>query len=183
MLPEFVIYTMALDTAYSQKSPDKFAITFAGITRSGVYVQLGEQAYNNRDLVKSLAPSDIPPLLEAYAEAQRQMWGLSRDIFIDNADQATIAECAKYKNRTGTLYNFPGAWKKTKIIDRIHLQRGWMATGHWRMLDTCTGTIEEMNSYSWKDDKYEPQDGGDHFINSGQYGWLPFKSRIGDAGK
>ena len=41
--------------------------------------------------------------------------------------------------------------------------------------------IDELNAYTWKPDKYEPEDGHDHCINSGQYAWLPFKDRIGGS--
>ena len=47
------------------------------------------------------------------------------------------------------------------------------------MREACRPLIDELNVYSWKEDKYEPEDGNDHCINSGQYAWLPFKDRIG----
>jgi phage terminase, large subunit, PBSX family len=37
--------------------------------------------------------------------------------------------------------------------------------------------------YSWKENKYEPEDGNDHTINANQYAWLPFKREIGIGGK
>lgn len=176
---QFSLFTMSLDTAYSQKSDDEFVITFAGITTCGKYIALFSQKYNNRDLTTPLSPSDIPPLLVDIAEAQRSIWGFARDIFIDNADAATLTECAKYKAKTGCIYNFVPAWKKTKVVDRLNLQRGWMATGCFFVLDTCRPLIDEMNCYSWLEDRYEPEDKNDHAINSSQYGWLPFKTKIG----
>lgn len=176
---KFLLFTAGLDTAYSQNSDDTFAFTFAGITACRKLITLDVQAINNRDRAKPLTPSDLPPLFEAFLERNRQHWGFARDTFIDSADQATVLECQKYKRNTGCIYNFLPAWKKTKIIDRINLQAGWMATEHWYVLDSCQPLIEEMNLYSWQEDKFEPEDGNDHAINSSQYSWLPYKDKIG----
>lgn len=180
---KFLLFTAGLDTAYSQNSDDTFAFTFAGITACRKLIVLDTQAINNRDLAKPLTPSDLPPLFEAFLERNRHRWGFARDTFIDSADQATILECQKYKRSTGSIYNYLPAWKKTKIIDRINLQSGWMATGCWYVLESCAPLIEEMNLYSWQEDKFEPEDGNDHLINSLQYAFLPYKDRIGQGGK
>lgn len=176
---QFVLFTAGLDTAYSQNSDDTFAFTFAGITSCRKLITLDVRAINNRDLPKPLTPSDLPPLFEQFLEVNRAKWGFARDTYIDSADQATILECQKYKRNKGSIYNFLPAWKKTKIIDRINLQSGWMAGGSWYVLDHCTPLIDELNLYSWKEDKFEPEDGNDHCINSGQYAWLPYKDKIG----
>lgn len=180
---KFLLFTAGLDTAYSQNSEDTFAFTFAGITVCRKLITLDAMAINNRDRAKPLTPSDLPPLFEQFLEKNRQRWGFARDTFIDSADQATILECQKYKRNTGSIYNYLPAWKKTKIIDRINLQSGWMATGCWYVLDSCQALIEEMNLYSWQEDKFEPEDGNDHCINSLQYAFLPYKDRIGQGGK
>ena len=39
--------------------------------------------------------------------------------------------------------------------------------------------IDECNTYSYTEDG-QPEDAHDHCINSCQYAWLPYKSRIGD---
>lgn len=175
-------FTAGLDTAYSQDSADTFAMTFWGVTACGRLVCLDTRVYNNRELPKPLTPSDVPPLLDAFLEANRAAWGFARDVFIDSADQATILECQKHKRAVGSIYNYLGAWKKTKIIDRIHLQAGWMAAGRFLLVrERCRPLMDELNAYTWKPDKYEPEDGHDHCINSGQYAWLPFKDRIGDG--
>lgn len=179
----FDIFTAGLDTAYSQQSQDTFAFTFCGITACRKLIVLDAVTYNNRDLQTPLTPSDLPRLYEQFLEMNRSRWGFSRDNFIDSADQATILECQKYKRQTGSIYNFLAAWKKTKIIDRIQLQSGWMAHSDFLILDTCTPLLEELNLYSWKEDKYEPEDGNDHCINSCQYAWLPFKDKIGGINK
>ena len=176
------LFTAGLDTAYSQNSADTFAFTFCGVTTDNRLVILAAQTYNNRDLSQPLTPSAIPPLFQQFLEAQRDAWGFARDAFIDSADQATILECQKFKQQTGSIYNFLPAWKKTKIIDRINLQAGWMAQGNFLLVGSrCQPLTDEMNLYSWKEDKYEPEDGNDHCINSAQYAWLPFKDQIGGA--
>lgn len=178
----FLLFTAGVDTAYSQNSDDTFAFTFHGVTTCRKLITLDAQAINNRDLPKPLTPSDLPPLLEAFLEKNRSRWGFARDVFIDNADQATILECQKYKRTHGSIYNFLPAWKKMKNIDRINLQAGWMAQGYWYTLEHCRPLIDEMNLYSWQEDKYEPEDGNDHCIQSGQYSWLPHKDKIGQGG-
>lgn len=177
----YILYSAAVDTAYSQTSPDTIAFTFVGITSDRKCVLLDERVYNNADLKIPLSPSDIPPEFERFLEANRKLWGFSRDDYIDSADQATITECLKYKRLTGSIYNFIPAFKKTKIIDRIHLQAAWLATGDFLVLEHCKNYIGEMNIYSWKEDKYEPEDGHDHCINSCQYAWLPHKKQIGSV--
>lgn len=176
----FLLFTAGLDTAYSQQSEDTFAFTFCGITACRKLVVLEVLAVNNRDLSTPLTPSDLPGRFEAFLERCRQKWGFSKDNFIDSADQATVLECQKYKRQTGSIYNFLPAWKKTKIIDRIQLQSGWMARGDFLILQGCEALLRELEVYSWKDDEYEPEDGNDHCINSCQYAWLPFKDKIGE---
>lgn len=178
---KFIRFSAALDTAYSQSSPDTIAFIFVGLTADRKCVTLDERVYNNRDLKIPISPSDIPSEFVRFLEANRQIWGFARDVYIDNADQATITECQKYKRLTGCIYNFIPAFKKTKIIDRIHLQSAWMAAGDFLVLEHCKHYIAELNIYSWKDDKYEPEDGNDHCINSCQYAWLPYKSMIGSV--
>lgn len=175
----FVMFTAGLDTSYSQNSNDSFAFTFAGVTACRKLIVLDAMAINNRDRAKPLTPSDLPPLFEQFLEKNRARWGFARDVFIDSADQATILECAKYKRNKGSVYNFLPAWKKTKIIDRINLQSGWMAQGNFLILDGCVPLIDELNLYSWKEDCHEPEDGNDHAINSLQYAWLPYREKIG----
>ena len=176
---KFKLFTAGLDTAYSQTSPDTIAFTFGGITQDRKFVLLDERVYNNAGLTKPKTPSDIPIDFVDFLEYNRSKWGFARDVYIDSADQATILECQKYKNNTGCIYNFIPAFKKTKIIDRIQLQSAWMAIGDFLMLDHCKVFISELDAYSWKEDKYEPEDGHDHCINSCQYAWLPFKALIG----
>ena len=104
-------------------------------------------------------------------------------MFLDSADQATITEWQKYKRLNGSIYEVIPAYKKTKIIDRINLQLGWIAKGDYLVLDHCKKHIHELEVYSWKENKYEPEDGNDHTINANQYAWLPFKREIGIGGK
>ncbi len=177
----FILFSSALDTAYSQSSPDTIAFTFIGITADRKCIALDELVYNNRDLKQPLTPSDIPYRFTDFLEKNRKKWGFARDVYIDSADQATILECQKFKYLTGSIYNFIPAFKKTKIIDRIHLQSAWLAAGDFLITEHCKNYISEMNIYSWKEDKYEPEDSHDHCINSVQYAFLPHKDKIGSV--
>jgi hypothetical protein len=48
------------------------------------------------------------------------------------------------------------------------------------MVETCHHYISELESYSWKENKdLEPEDANDHLINSVQYAWIPYTSKIG----
>lgn len=176
----FIIFTSGLDTAYSQKSPDTIAMTFFGITSRGNCIQLDEKEYNNAKLKTPLAPSDVAINYIEFLKRNQAEWGLARNVFIDNADQATITELNKYKRKKGCVFTFNNAYKKTTIIDRINMLLGWFAKGHYFILEHCTSTIQEYELYSWLEDKNNtPEDGNDHFINSSQYGWLPYKDKIG----
>lgn len=175
----FVQFSVGVDTAYSQKSPDTIAFVLLGITDKGRCVQLDEKVYNNAELQVPIAPSDTVKNLIDFLERNREEWGLARYIFIDNADQATITECNKYKRKNGSIYEFAPAWKKMPIIDRINLQLGWFAKDCFFVLEHCQHTITEYEIYSWQEDKDNtPEDGNDHTINACQYGWLPYKNMI-----
>ena len=181
---KYVYFSAGLDTAYSQESPDTFAFIFTGITDTRKVVILDEEVYNNANLDIPLAPSDIAPRFFKFLERNRKTWGFARDVFIDSADQATIIELKKFKRMHACLYNFINAYKKIIIIDRIHLQLGWINwindNTFYEVVDTCVNHIAELESYSWKEDKYEPEDANDHTINAGQYSWIPFKNKIGN---
>lgn len=177
---EFIVFTSGLDTAYSQKSPDTIACTFFGITNQKRLVQLSEKKYDNSELNVPIAPSDTVRNSIDFLERNREKWGFSRNMYIDSADQATKTQFIKYCINNGCIYDFIDAWKKMKIIDRINLMLGWLATGSFVILDNCTETIKEFETYSWREDKdNEPEDGHDHMINSGQYAWIPYKYQIG----
>lgn len=155
-------------------------MTFAGITNKGKYIQLDERVYNNAQLQTPVAPSDTVRNYIDFLERNRKEWGLARNVFVDSADQATITELNKYKRQYGCIYTFINAWKRTTIIDRINLQLGWFAQECYFVLDHCKNTIEELEIYSWQEDKDNtPEDRNDHCINSSQYAWLPYKNKIG----
>lgn len=180
---KFVKFSAGLDTAYSSKSPDTIAMLFQGITEDGYLITLDEQVYNNAERKIPIAPSDTVEKFIAFLDKNRNEWGFARDVFIDSADQATITELNKYKRQFGTVYNFINAYKKTKIIDRINLQIGWIAQGYYLVLEHCVNHIREMNIYSWQESKEIPEDGNDHTINANQYSWLPYKHLIGKRGE
>lgn len=177
----FVQFSAGLDTAYSSKSPDTISMIFQGITQDRKIIVLDERVYNNADMSTPIAPSDTVRNFIDFLERNREVWGFARQVYIDSADQATITELKKYKRQNPCLYNFNGAWKKTKIIDRINMQLGWLHTGDYLVCDTCRVHISELESYSWAQDKdNEPEDRNDHTINASQYGFLPYVKMIGE---
>ena len=121
-----------------------------------------------------------------FLDRNRKEWGLARNAFLDSADQATMQEWNKYKRRNGCVYTLNDAWKQMEIVDRINAQLGWLAFDdsagiepNFYVLDTCPTYISELETYSWKEDKDNtPEDGHDHMINSVQYGWIPYQSKI-----
>ena len=180
----FIIFSAGLDTAYSQTSPDTISMSFIGITNFGNCCLLDEKVYNNAALGIPLAPSDTVKNYMDFLERNRSKWGFARKTFIDSADQATITEFLKYKRLNGCIYSFNNAWKKEKIIDRINNQLNWFADAEtgpcFYVLDHCINYIRELETYSWREDKdNEPEDGNDHMINSVQYAWLPYETKIG----
>ena len=180
----FIIFSSGLDTAYSQQSPDTIAMSFIGITNLGNCYLLDEKVYNNAQLGTPLAPTDTVENYMSFLERNRSEWGFARQTFVDSADQATITEFLKYCRQYGCVYTFNPAWKKEKIIDRINNQLGWFADAGsgpcFFVLDHCVNYIHELETYSWKEDKdNEPEDGNDHMINSVQYAWLPYETKIG----
>ena len=181
---DFVLFSCGVDTSYSSKSPDKIAFVFSGFTKCRKKITLDCAVYNNKARKTPISPSDIPPLLTDFLDYNSEKWGLARNIFIDSADTGTILECQKYRRAHGLIYNFQAAWKKTTILNRIKLQSGWMAHGDYLIVgETCKDNIDELNVYSWQEEKDMPEDANDHTINADQYSWLPFKERIGSVTK
>lgn len=177
---KYITYTAGLDTAYSTNSPDTIAMTFMGITEDRKCVLLDERVYNNKDLYNPIAPSDTVTNFIDFLERNQKEWGLARNTFIDNADQATITELLKYKRTNPCIYVFNDAHKKVQVIDRINLQLGWFHTGHYFVLEHCKNHIQELEAYSWMEDKDNtPEDANDHTINSCQYAWIPYRDKIG----
>ena len=172
-------FTAGLDTSYSSKSQDTIAMIFQGITEDRKLITLSEKVYNNAELGTPLAPSDTTVKFETFLEQCRKDWGFAKDVFVDNADQATITELRKYKRLKSSLYNFLDAYKKLAIVDRIKLQLGWIQQGCYLVVDTCKEHISELERYSWDEDKDIPEDRNDHTINSGQYAWIPYRQMIG----
>lgn len=175
----FKIFTAGVDTSYSQKSPDTIAMIFKGITEDGVTYSLQEKVYNNRDLSEQIAPSDTSKKFVEFLDYCGREWGIAKNTFIDSADQATITELKKHKRKTGCLYIFNDSYKKIKIVDRINLMNGWIQNGLYYICDSCPEQIREMEIYSWKEDKDEPEDRNDHTINADQYAWIPYRDMIG----
>lgn len=178
----FKKFSCGVDTSYSEDSPDTISFIFQGILNNGKLVILDEEVRNNRDMEQPLAPSDVVNNLVAFLERNRKEWGFAMNVFVDNADQATLKELNKYAANNPCVYIFNNAWKKMNIIDRIHLQLGWFKINDYLILAHCKEHIRELEVYSWKDDKYEPEDKNDHTINASQYGWIPYAEQIGVGG-
>lgn len=179
----FMYFTAGLDTSYSSQSNDTIAMTFMGITDDNRLIYLDEEVYNNKNHKEiPLAPSDTAIKLVKFLEKNRKDWGLARDVFVDSADQATITELNKYKRQRPNLYNFVNSYKKVEILDRINFVLSWINSVDgifYYVCDHCKDHIGELETYSWKEDKDEPEDANDHTINSSQYAWIPYRKRIG----
>ena len=183
---KYVYFSCGVDTSYSSSSPDTISFIYQGITDKGMLVTLDEKVYNNKDLNTPIAPSDTAVKLYNFLEKNRKDWGLTRNVFIDSADQATITELQKFKRQHPCIYNFINAYKKVEIIDRINLQIGWIGSEdnhYYEVVDSCINHIRELETYSWKEDKDEPEDANDHTINANQYSWIPYKTKIGISQK
>ena len=176
---KYIYYSVGCDTSYSKESHDKLSFSFIGITKERKCIVLATESRNNKDAVVPFAPSDVIPFLIAFTEQCKSKYGFSKNIYIDSADAGTISEAQKYKRNTACIYDFAGAWKKTKIITRIQLQQSWLQTKDFLVVDTCTDYIDECNTYSYTEEG-QPEDAHDHTINACQYAWLPYKTKIGD---
>lgn len=177
---QFVRFCAGVDTSYSQKSADTFAFVFLGITQDGRKVALRAKEYSNQHRNIPLTPSDIPPLLVDFLEGCRADFGFARFVYIDCADAATIAECQKYRRQHACLYQFEGAHKRMPVLDRIHLETGWLLHGQSLFLREETAPLlREMNVYCWSEVDNTPQDANDHCINASQYAWLPVRHLLG----
>lgn len=177
---KYVYFSIGVDTSYSKMTHDKLSFVAIGITKERKCIVLKSKSSNNKDNTQPFAPSDVIPMINAFAEKIKEEYGFARTIYIDSADAGTISEAGKYKLKTSCIYDFAGAWKKTKIITRIQLQQSWMQTGDFLIVgEDCEDYVGELNKYSW-DEKNQPEDGHDHDINATQYAFLPYKKLIGD---
>lgn len=177
---KYLYYSIGVDTSYSKLTHDKLSFVAIGITKERKCVVLRNESFNNKDNTQPFAPSDVIPMINTFAERIKDEYGFARTVYIDSADSGTIQEAQKYKIKTGCIYDFAGAWKKTKIITRIQLQQSWMQTGDFLVVgEDCKDYVGELNTYSY-DEKNQPEDGHDHNINATQYAFLPYKKLIGD---
>ena len=176
----YLYYSIGVDTSYSKLTHDKLSFVAIGITKERKCIVLKNESFNNKDNTQPFAPSDVIPMINAFAERIKEEYGFARTVYIDSADAGTISEAQKYKLKTGCIYDFAGAWKKTKIITRIQLQQSWMQTGDFLVVgEDCSDYVGELNTYSY-DENNQPEDGHDHNINATQYAFLPYKKLIGD---
>ncbi len=180
---EYQLFSCGVDTSYSDSSLDTICFIFEGITEDGILITLKEEVYNNKNLDKPLAPSDVVSRLFDFLERCRAEYGFARYVYIDSADSATLTEARKFKRNNACMYEFMKS-TKLKNIDRIYIELGWMQENeegkiYHYIVDECTEHIKELNMYAWKEDKHEPEDRNDHTINANQYGWAPYRDKIG----
>ena len=168
-----------VDTAYSRNSEDIISINLIGVTLDNKIIVLKERTYNNASLQEPIAPSDTVINISTFLEQAEKEYGLCRNVFIDSADQATLEEARKHKRYNGSLFTFNHSYKGVRIIDRINFKLGWIAKGSYLVHESCKEHIREMNTYSWRDDKDEPEDRNNHTIDAVDYAWLPFRKEIG----
>lgn len=178
---KFIAFSIGCDTSYSKLTHDKLTFELIGITDNKKCILLEEETHNNRDKTQHFAPSDVLPMLVRFANKCCELWNIKRalDIFIDSADSGTLAEAEKFKRETRVVHNFYPAWKKTTNIVRVQLQRSWMKTQDFLIVEECTDYLNELDVYSYTE-MGELEDGNDHSIQGGQYGWLPYKTKIGN---
>ena len=176
---KFKRFSCGVDTAYSAHTEDTIAMCIIGITEDNKIVRLRERVYNNALLREPIAPSDTVEKLVQFLDEFQRDFGLCKNVFIDSADSATLVECQKYKRANPCVYSFNAAYKGIKIIDRINHKLDWIGKGKYLVHESCKEHIREMNSYSWKDDKDEPEDRNNHTIDATDYAWLPFRKLIG----
>ena len=181
---EIVRVSCGVDTSYSAETTDTTAMIYQLISSDKKVYVVDELVFNNkdRDLNNPIAVSDTITKLIAFLDKNEAEWGFCRDVFIDSAEQATLTELKKYKRTHATPHNFIGAYKKTKIIDRIKLMLNWIENGDYIVCLNCINHIRELGAYSWDDKKPdEPEDRNDHTINSSQYSFLAYKYDIGST--
>lgn len=176
---EFSRFIVGMDTSYSQRSDDTIAMILIGLTNIGTAYVLDELVLNNKDVLNPITPSELAKKWHRFVDQAKQNWGFARTTYIDNADVATRLEIAKYIKRNGLVYDVQPSNKKIKIIDRIQIQNGWLNDGQFYIVETCKNYIQELELYSWKEDKDMPEDRNDHCINAGQYAWAPIRAEIG----
>ena len=174
----FVRYACGVDTSYSIRTDDCMAMIFVGFTKDGKKIALAERVFNNRERGVAMTPGEMPECLCGFLRECEEQWGFARDVYIDSADAATLLECRRYKRRTGVLYRFGGAWKALRVMDRLHLEAGWLAAGVSLICEACPRLIAEVKGYQWTAEGFPP-DKNDHCINAWQYAWLPFIRLIG----
>lgn len=178
---KYILFSSGVDTSYSQKSDDTISFIFQGLTSAGELIVLEEMVMNNKDKKEPFSPSDVAQKLFDFLGYCTNKWGLSKNVYIDSADQATITELNKLKRVKPNVYNLKNSDKSVKIIDRINLMLGWLDKEQYLVVDHCHSHIHELNTYQWDGDV--PEDKNDHTINASQYAFIPIKNKVGYSNK
>lgn len=174
----FKTFSIGIDTSYSDKTDDKISMHFIGISNTGILVVLDEITTNNKENKVNVTPSDVAKIADDFWLDMVDKWGNTLNLFIDSADSATIMELDKYRKGLKRPYLPTPSWKKTTIMNRVNLMNSWIKSKHYLVVDQCKNLINEHKIWVYNE-KGEPMDGNDHSINSSQYAWLPFKTKIG----
>src|SRR5699024_3896287 len=101
---KFILFSSGVDTSYSQQTDDTVSFIFQGLSSAGELIVLEEMVMNNKDEKDPFSPSDISQKLFDFLGYCTNKWGLSRNVYIDNADQATITELNKLKRAKPNVY-------------------------------------------------------------------------------
>lgn len=176
--------TCGVDTSYSDKSDDSTAFIYQLITWDGKCIIADEYVFNNRDLNTPMSVSDVAATFPQFLDRCEKEWGYyCKAVFVDNADAGTIGEMRKWKRtHPAFLPQIVESYKKVTILDRIKMMLSWMYTGDYIVCEDCVEHIKELQIYSWDEKKVNvPEDRNDHTINASQYGWIPYRDKIGNV--
>jgi hypothetical protein len=161
-------FSVGLDTSYSSKTDDLIALVFVGITTDKKVYVLDEFTFNNRDVKKitdKMTASTLAPVFYEFLHKNSKKWGIPEYCFVDEADQNTILELAKY----GDLNHEPfkvcqsrkQLWKipsRMRKIDELIGQKRYFV-----VKDNCPENIRELNVMSIDPkDKSRPEDKNNH---------------------
>jgi hypothetical protein len=161
-------FSVGLDTSFSSKTDDLIALVFVGITMDKKVYVLDEFTFNNRDVKKitdKMTASTLAPVFYEFLHKNSKKWGIPEYCFVDEADQNTILELAKY----GDLNHEPfkvcqsrkQLWKipsRMRKIDELIGQKRYFV-----VKDNCPENIRELNVMSIDPkDKSRPEDKNNH---------------------
>jgi len=175
---KFKKFGLGIDTAWSDLTDDTISFVYSGLTTDNELIILQEFNHNNRDGI--MLVSALPGKIDNFVNMCNAKWGGRIQFAYIDHDSSAYNECVNWRKSHQVSYRVEKAWKKTPNIERVERMSSWVVTGHYLINEECPVHIKEMQEYAWDPNKErKPIDKGDHSIQSGQYGWLPFKNEIG----